>query len=197
MFWKSDSYEIPVSAKPIAEVLREYSEKEGFTIVNSRVADEYVLRTSIHPSHKSFFNITVAVKDFESKRFAKVSVQPNTWLLFLVGVLIVAAVYALKVDSQARKILGYAIPFTILIPYVYALLRIQKTLELKHYLIPGYLDTKEGRLETHRTSISPLTIFLNIQQYAYLTFVVVFIIIVLLWMTGVIDSLNYKDWFQK
>jgi len=197
MFWKTDSYEIPISANPIEEVLHEYGEKEGFKLVNSRVADEYVLRTSIHPSHKSFFNITVAVKDTESKRFVRISVQPNTWLMLLIAILIVIGIYALKVDSPARKILGYAIPFTILIPYVYALLRIQKTLELKHYLIPGYLDTKEGRLETHRTSISPLTIFLNIQQYAYLTFVIVFIIIILLWMTGAVDSLNPKDWFQK
>lgn len=197
MFWKSDSYEIPLSAKPIAEVLHEYGEKEGFALVKSRVADEFILRTSILPSHKSFFNITVAVKDFESKRFVKINVQPSTWLLLLNGTLIVAGVYAISVDSPARKILGYAIPFTILIPYVYALLRIRKTLELKDYLIPGYLDTKEGRLETHRTSISPLTIFLNIQQYAYLTFVIVFIIIILLWMTGAVDSLNPKDWFQK
>jgi len=62
--------------------------------------------------------------------------------------------------------------------------------------MPGYADTKEGRLEVLDRSYSPSKLFLKIQQNAYISFVVVLIFVLLLWMTGVIESLNPAGWFK-
>lgn len=187
MFWRTQLYDIPLPAPSFQEELREFAENNHFTMSGSEQAGKLVLCTPETPGKHNACCIHVEFIDQHSKRFFKVQVKPNNWLLGLMTVIVVAGAASFIKPSEVG-FLGYSIPFIILIPYMYALYAQRLLMDVKGILLPGYLQTAEGKKEVFKGYMSPLGLFLKGQMVLYIGFVVLFISGMILWMLGAFDS---------
>lgn len=194
MFWRTQIYDANLPAHSFQQELQHFAEANQFTMSGSEQAGKFLLTTSEVPGTTNLFSVHIAFMDKGAKRFFKVQLNPNNWILALMVLLAALAIAAFISPSKAGS-LGYSIPVLLVIPYMYAIYAHRILTEIKDILIHGYLDTAEGKKEMFKGYMSPLSWVLNIQAYLYIGFVVVFITVIVLWMLGVFDSLHLKDLF--
>lgn len=197
MFWKTEKYDTPTTDESVEELLTKYAAANKLNLLDGNAPNTFVLKSfSDTPSLTNLFSLKIFAESSTDKRRISIELVPKAWLLGAMVLMVMLGVITYKFDSPFRRIAGLSIPLLIVTPYFYAIISTSKLLGIKHHLMPGYADTKEGRLEVLHRSYSPLKLFLKIQQNAYITFVVVLIFVLLLWMTGVIESLNPAGWFK-
>ena len=187
MFWRTHLYDIPLPAPSFEGKLHEFAQNNHFRISGSEQTGKLMLSTPETPGKHNACVIHVTFKDQHSKRFYKVQIIPNTWLLGFMLLLLVAGAASFIKPSEVG-FLGYSIPFIILIPYMYALYAQRILMDIKGILLPGYLETADGKKEMFKGYMSPLGLLLKGQMVLYIGFVVLLITGMILWMSGVFDN---------
>jgi hypothetical protein len=188
MFWINKTYEIPAIDKACDLRLQEFSDKNAFLFRADELNQQYIFDRPKAVQLKNMFSIRLQVEPSlsSSKKQAVVKLRPSLWMVFLMLLLIGAAVLCVD-DERWREPLGISFPLLLVLPYIYRLYAHQILSELKGCLIPSFESSAEGRKELFSGYANPLKLFLNFQRNAYILFVIVFITLMILWMFGITD----------
>lgn len=186
MFWIKKTYRIPKIDQVCEARLAHFSEKNMFALSKDSSSDLYNLKNGDKPNPKNMFSIKIKVDTTNNETIATVSIIPNIWFLFVMGILVIMAIQCVF-DEQWREPFGISFPLLIAIPYVYLIYTNKILGDLKATLIPSYFETAGGRKEVYKGYTIPLRIFLNFQRNAYILFVIIFLTAIILWMFGITD----------
>jgi hypothetical protein len=188
MFWINKTYEIPAIDKACDLRLQEFADKNAFLFRADELNQQYIFDRPKAVQLKNMFSIRLQVEPSlsSSKKQAVVKLRPSLWMVFLMLLLIGAAVLCVD-DERWREPLGISFPLLLVLPYIYRLYAHQILSELKGCLIPSFESSAEGRKEVFAGYANPLRFFLNFQRNAYILFVIVFITLMILWMFGITD----------
>jgi len=187
MFWISKTFELPkCDIITFESRLQAFGNSSKFNYSSNIHKDSYHLTKPEIPSLNNMFSIHLYREGFLSDNNISVKLYPNIWLLVLMLILLSLSVICVF-DERWRQPAGLSFPLLFIVPYIYHLNAHKLLSNLKSSLIPGYNLTSVGRQEFFRGFANPLKSILTLQQNAYIFFVIVFILILILWMFGFTD----------
>jgi hypothetical protein len=202
IFWKKEMLQYSLTPAELHQRLQAFCIKNNYRL--GEFDAHFLLYHNNYLQIKNWFNIIL--KPLENNQIQIVARPTIVFLSIWIG-LVSAAIYTLinlsNFNFQFGRIelnvsfLKIAIPLAFLLPIFYGFSMVKNLLDLKEAIQPGYQQTAEGHVNTFKSFRNVTRPFENVVFGGYLLFVIIFIVVLLLWGLGYLDSINPQDWFKN